>query len=88
MAYLVDGVQFLGVQIPLSNVGANLEAGELQLTHCPLDLLHGEGRGVHGKSAETNKPARVGRHSGRQVIVEEPGDLQCVLGLGLIEILS
>ena len=88
MAYLVDRVKLLRVQIPLSNVGANLEAGELQLAHGPLDLLHGEGRGVHGKSAETYKPARVGRHSGRQVIVEEPGDLQRVLGLGLIEILS
>ena len=87
MAYLVDGVQFLGVQIPLSNVGANLEAGELEVPHGPLDLLHGEGGGVHWESAETNEPGGVGGHSGCQVIVEEPGDLQCVLGLGLIEIL-
>ena len=83
MAYLVHGVQLLGVQVPVSNVGANLEAGELEVRHGPLDLLHGEGGGVHGKSAEPDKPGGVGGHSGRQVVVEEPGDLQCVLGLGL-----
>ena len=83
MAYLVHGVELLRVQIPVSNVGANLEAGELEVGDGSLDLLHGEGGGVHGKSAETNKPGRVRGHSGRQVVVEEPGDLQCVLGLGL-----
>lgn len=65
----IDREEFRRVQVPLVDVGADLDPGKAQLLYAALHLLNSKLGGLHGQCAQAHKPLGVVRNSGRQVIV-------------------
>lgn len=62
--HCVDREEFLRIQVPLVDVGADLDPRKAQLIHTALHLLDGQLRGLHGQRPQAHKPPGVARNGG------------------------
>lgn len=70
LACFPHGVQLLGVQVPVVDVRADLDAWEAKVSLEATQLFHGQLRRLGGDCAQADKPARVATHYSSQVIVQ------------------
>lgn len=62
--HCVDREEFLRIQVPRVDVGANLDPREAQLLYTALHLLDGQLGGLHGQRPQAHEPPGVPRYSG------------------------
>jgi hypothetical protein len=69
------------VEVPGVHVAADLDAGQPKLPHAALELGDRRLRRLHGQRAEAGEAAGMGAHDRGDVVVQEPREVERVLGL-------
>ena len=70
------------VEVPLVHVAADLNTGEPELPDAPFEFGDGEARRLERHGAEASEAPGMRGDGGRDVVVEEAGELERVRGLG------
>ena len=77
-----DRKQIGVVEAPAVDVRSDLDALELEIAHAALELVDRKVGLLHRERAQPGEPVGVRRDHGGDVVVEERGQVERVLGLG------